>query len=58
MAAFTHENTDGYTDEMLAELNREWKAIVARDGLTPDMPEWKDGQERLLVDFDQRHPMN
>lgn len=58
MPQFTHENTQGYSDEQLATLNAEWDVIVATDELRPEMPEWKHRQERLLVDFDQRFPID
>ena len=54
---FTRENTAGYTDVQLAELNAEWDAIQQSRNINWDDAEWKHFAERLLRDFDQRHPI-
>ena|GEM_PF-6505674 len=56
---FTSENTQGYSDDQLTELNREWTALVeAEPSLREHSPEWKHRRERLLRDYDQRHPID
>jgi len=49
---FRQDNTDGYTDEQLAELNRRYEAGIAErfDGDDPDIQDW--WAERVQRKFD------
>ena len=37
---FARENTEGYTDAELSNLNAEWEQIVETEGLEPDTDEY------------------
>ena len=55
---FTTENTQGYSQRELDQINVEWQIVVEREGLTEDSPAWKSRQERLLREWDQINTMS
>jgi hypothetical protein len=54
MDAFRLDNTQGYSQHELDQINTEWAGIVDREQLTEDSHEWKKRQAALLCEWDQR----
>ena len=54
MNAFRLDNTQGYTQHELDQINTEWEGIVRRERLKEDSPQWKARQADLLLEWDQR----
>ena len=52
MELFREDNTEGYTETQLAELNQLWRS--KHSDLDPDSDEGKHAQERLLAEFDSK----
>ncbi len=51
---FTQENTTGYTDAELAELNAEWQQIIEREGLQPDSDEYYQREKQFQDEVARR----
>jgi len=54
MDVFRLDNTQGYTQHDLDQINTEWAGIVQRERLTEDSHAWKSRQADLLREWDQR----
>lgn len=53
MERYTQDNTEGYTDEQLEELNGRLNFVIRRNGWTSDhADEIQWASERVLADFD------